>query len=37
MTRFIDGAKKQRGLVNDTTSGLKLDLESLAPTAGALR
>lgn len=37
MTRFIDGVKKQRGLVNDTGSGLKLDLESLAPTAGALR
>ncbi|EDY16831.1 twitching motility protein [Chthoniobacter flavus Ellin428] len=28
MTRYIDGVKKQRGLENDTESGLKLDLES---------
>jgi len=37
MTRFIDGVKKERGLVNETPSGLKLDLEALAPTAGAIR
>lgn len=28
MTRYIDGVKKQRGLENDTESGLKLDLEA---------
>jgi len=28
MTRYIDGVKKQRGLENDSESGLKLDLEA---------
>jgi twitching motility protein PilT len=31
MTRYIDGVKKQRGLENDSDSGLKLDLESATP------
>ena len=37
MTRFIDGVKKQRGLAEDSPTGLKLDLEALAPTAGVHR
>jgi twitching motility protein PilT len=31
MTRYIDGVKKQRGLENDSESGLKLDLEAAMP------
>jgi twitching motility protein PilT len=37
MTRYIDGVKKQRGLNDDTTTGLKLDLDALAPTPGVMR
>lgn len=37
MTRYIDGVKKQRGLAEDGPTGLKLDLEALAPTAGVHR
>ena len=37
MTRYIDGVKKQRGLTDDSPTGLKLDLEALAVTPGALR
>ncbi len=37
MTRFIDGVKKQRGLTDETLTGLKLDLAALAPTAGVHR
>ena len=37
MTRFIDDVKKQRGLANDTPTGLKLDFLSVAATPGALR
>ena len=37
MTRFIDGVKKQRGLADDKPTGLKLDIDALAHTPGALR
>ncbi len=37
MTRYIDGVKKQRGLADDTPTGLKLDFEALSLTPGALR
>ena len=37
MTRYIDGVKKQRGLADDKPTGLKLDIDALAHTPGALR
>ncbi len=37
MTRYIDGVKKQRGLADDSPTGLKLDLDAVASTPGVLR
>ncbi|HEY2847992.1 MAG TPA: PilT/PilU family type 4a pilus ATPase [Pyrinomonadaceae bacterium] len=37
MTRYIDDSKKQRGLSSDAPTGLKLDVDSLAPSYGNLR
>jgi twitching motility protein PilT len=37
MTRFIDDAKKQRGLATDGPSGLKLDPDAQTATYGSLR
>jgi hypothetical protein len=32
MTRYIDGVKKQRGLEHEEESGLRLDVDSAAPS-----